>query len=119
MRSNGARRRLLPLLLPIIVLMAAGLGWLATRAGVSATSRLNARITIECAAATGASPAACGEWGDAILAHDPAPPTFERGDLRRVTIDRSMFGVGSDCAVAFFIARYPDSPVWSGGVPCR
>lgn len=118
LNSSVARTRLIPLLLLITVLLA-GVTWLVARPAVSAASELNARITIECTAASGASETACREWGDALLANDPAPPTFERGDLRRLTIDRSMFGFGSDCIVAFFISRYPDVPTWSGKVACR
>jgi hypothetical protein len=54
-----------------------------------------------------------------VLADDPAPHTFERKDLRRVTFDRSLFGFGASCTVAWFIERDPDEPVWSGAVPCR
>ena len=107
----------IPLLLAVIVGLA-GIAWLVSRPAVSARSGLNALISIECSAATAASAGGCQRWGDAILATDPAPNTFEREDLRRVALDRSLLGFGGDCTVAFFISRY-DDPVWSGAVPCR
>jgi hypothetical protein len=103
----------------VIVVAAAAVGWLAIRAPVSATSTVNPRVTVQCAAATGVSAATCGEWGDQILADDPATQTFDRKDLRRVTFDRSLFGFGADGSVAWFIERDAEEPVWSGTVPCR
>jgi hypothetical protein len=103
----------------MIVAVAAGFGWLASRGPVSATSTVNPRVTVQCAAATGVSAAACGAWGDQILAEDPATKTFDRRDLRRVTFDRALFGFGAECSVAWFIERDAEEPVWSGSVPCR
>ena len=104
--------------LALAVVAAAGLGALALRPTVRATSRLKPQVTIECSGATGVSAGVCQAWGDAVLAADPAPPTFERSDLRRLALDRAMLGIGS-CTATFFIFRYPDAPVWSGNVPCR
>jgi hypothetical protein len=103
----------------VIVAAAAAFGWLVLRSPVSASSTVNTRVTVQCAAATGVSAATCGEWGDHILADDPATLTFERKDLRRVTFDRSLFGFGDECTVAWFIERDTEEPVWSGTVPCR
>jgi hypothetical protein len=36
-----------------------------------------------------------------------------------VALDRSLFGFGDACTVAWFIERDPADPVWSGSVPCR
>jgi hypothetical protein len=36
-----------------------------------------------------------------------------------VTFDRSLFGFGNECTVAWFIERDTEEPVWSGTVPCR
>lgn len=116
--SSRAARTLVTALAVLAIVLVAGVAWLAFRPGAHATSRLNPQVAIDCSGATGASAAACQAWGDAILAADPAPPTFERADLRRVTIDRSLLGFGS-CSATFFILRYPDAPVWSGEVPCR
>lgn len=111
--------RVLGIGIPVLVVVAVvGVGALANRPAVSAISRLRLQVTIECSGATGASAAMCQAWGDAVLAADPAPPTFERSDLRRVTIDRALLGIGG-CSATFFIFRYPDAPVWSGNVPCR
>ncbi len=117
MRSPG-RRRVLIAILVLVVVAVVGIGALALRPAVTATSRLRPQVTIECSGATGVSAGACRSWGDAILAADPAPPTFERGDLRRVTIDRTLLGIGG-CSATFLIFRYPDTPVWSGNVACR
>ena len=103
----------------VVVLVAAGIGWLAIRAPVTTPSPFFVGITIQCSAATGVSSETCGRWGDQVLDADPAPHTFERKDLRRVTFDRSLFGFGDTCTVAWFIERDPDEPVWSGAVPCR
>lgn len=105
-------------ILALAVVGVVGLGALAFRPAVKATSRLRPQVTIECSGATGVSAGACQAWGDAILAADPAPPTFERSDLRRVKIDRALLGIGG-CSATFFIFRYPDAPVWSGNLPCR
>ena len=103
----------------VIVVALAAFGWLALRPPVTAPSSVNARVSVRCTAATGVSSSDCGAWGDQVLADDPAPHTFERKDLRRVTFDRSLFGFGASCTVAWFIERDPDEPVWSGAVPCR
>ncbi len=116
MNSVSRRAIAIPLLLLLVGL--AGIGWLAIRPAILVTSARNPLITIECSGATGASPTACQAWGDAILAADPAPHTFEREDLRRLSIDRSLLGFG-DCSVAYYISRYADGPVWSGAVACR
>lgn len=102
----------------LVLVVLGGAAWLVTRPAVSAASALHSQVGIECSGTTRVSAAACQAWGDAILAADPAPPTFERTDLRRVTIDRSLLGFGA-CSAAFFILRYPDSPAWSGEVRCR
>ncbi len=105
-------------ILVLVVVAVVGVGAVTNRSAVRATSRLRPQVTIECSGATGASAAACQAWGDAVLAADPAPPTFERSDLRRVVIDRALLGIGG-CSATFFIFRYPDAPVWSGNVPCH
>lgn len=103
----------------VVVVVAAGFAWLATRSPVTARSALNPQVTIQCAAATGLSAEACLAWGDGQLSDDPAPRTFERKDLRRVAFERSMFGFTDECSVAWYIERDPDEPVWSSSVPCR
>lgn len=118
MRSSAARTGLLVVGALVALLLVGGV-WLMVRPPVSETSSVNPQILIQCAAATGVSADACGTWGDEILADDPAPHTFERKDLRRVALDRSLFGFGDACTVAWFIERDPADPVWSGSVPCR
>jgi hypothetical protein len=111
--------RIILLVAGVVAVVLAGFGWLATRSPVSATSTVNPRVTIQCAAATGVSPETCRAWGDESLADDRATRTFDRKDLRRVAFDRSMFGFGGDCTVAWFIERDTDEPVWFSSVPCR
>jgi hypothetical protein len=106
-------------LLLSLVLVLAGVAWVVERPGVSASSGVNEDVTIECTGFTGVAARACGDWGDAILSDDPAPRTFEREDMRRLMIDRSMLGFGGECSVAFFISRNADRPVWTGEVACR
>ena len=91
----------------------------AARPGVSVASTVDEAVRIECTGATGIGADACGEWGDAILTEDRAPRTFEREDLRRLRIDRSLLGLGPECRVDWFLSRYPDDPAWSDEVACR
>lgn len=102
----------------VLVAVLAG-AWVVARPGVSVASTVNAAVTIECTGATGIGADACGEWGDATLTEDRAPRTFEREDLRRLRIDRSLLGLGGECRVEWFLWRYPDSPAWSDEVACR
>ena len=121
--SPAPGRAAVPLLVAVagavVVVVAAAVAWFLLRPGASAASTVSPAVTIECTAATGADAEACLAWGDATLADDPAPNTFEREDLRRLRLDRSSLGFGSECTVELFISRYPDRPVWSGTVACR
>jgi hypothetical protein len=93
-------------------------GW-TLRPGVSGQSTVLPASAIECSAATGADADECRAWGDAILAEDDAPRTFQRGDVRRLRLDRDLLGFGGSCRAEYFLSRYPDRPVWTQEVPCR
>lgn len=102
-----------------VAVFAIGGAWMVVRPGASVASTVNQAVTIECTGATGVSAETCRAWGDAVLADDAAPPTFEREDLGRLRLDRSLLGLGDECRADWFVSRYPDKPVWSGEAPCR
>jgi hypothetical protein len=101
-----------------LALVVAFAGW-TLRPGASGPSSVHPAAAIECTAATGAGADECAAWGDAILAEDAAPRTFRREDVRRLRLDRDLFGLGASCRAEYFLSRYPDRPVWSQEVPCR
>ncbi len=61
---------------------------------------------------------ACRSWGDAILADGAPSFTFEMDDLDRLKLTRGMFGFGSACEAAYFIARELNEAVWIDDVSC-
>lgn len=91
----------------------------AARPPTHVTSQVNPGVMIDCTAATGAGTDACLEWGDAIIERGPPSFTFEWDDMTRVEIDRSLFGLGSQCEVAYFISRYPDAASLTEKIPCE
>jgi hypothetical protein len=101
-----------------LVLAAVAVAWILLQPGVTARSGVYPDVTIKCGAATAMDAPACLAWGDQVLLADPAPLTFERSDLARLQLDRSLLGWGGTCTVAYYVGRYPDDPVWSGEVPC-
>lgn len=103
----------------LVVILGAALLVLVIRPGAAATSSVRPDVTIECTGAVGLEADACGAWGDELLSEDAAPRTFEREDLRRLRLDRGLFGFADACRVEYFLSRYPDSPVWSAELPCR
>jgi hypothetical protein len=102
----------------VLVVALAG-AWFVARPGTFVPSTVHDAVTIECTGATGVTADVCGEWADAILVEDRAPRTFEREDLRRLRLDRSLHGFGGECRAEWYLLRYPDSPVWSDEVACR
>lgn len=103
----------------VILVVIFGAALLVLRPGAAATSSVRPDVTIECTGAVGLEADACGAWGDELLAEDPAPRTFEREDLRRLRLDRDLFGFADACRVEYFLSRYPDSPVWTAELSCR
>lgn len=103
----------------VAVAVAIGVTWLVGRPGASVGSTVNEAVTIECTGATGVTGDRCRAWGDAVLAEDAAPRTFEREDLRRLRLDRSALGLGNECRAEWFLSRYADSAVWADEVACR
>lgn len=113
------RRTLAVIAIGVVLVAVLAGAWVVVRPNVSVASTVNRAVTIECTGATGMGADGCGEWGDAILTEDRAPRTFEREDLRRVRIDRSLLGLGGECRVEWFLTRYPDRSAWSDEVACR
>lgn len=119
MASDVSRRRAAGLAVAIGVGLALviGFAWLA-RPSVVTTSDLRADVAIECMAATGVDVAGCRVWGDTILSADPPSFTFEMDDLSRLEIDRPLAGMGTDCEVRYYLARYADDPVSTDAIAC-
>jgi len=105
-------------LIVLVALVAALVGVLVLRPGVAATSSLDPDVTVECTAATGVSDAACGAWGDVILADGSPTTTFEAEDLVRLRLDRGLLGFAGSCAAEWFLSRYPDEVIWTEEVDC-
>ena len=87
------------------------------RSSTEVTSAVDPDVTIECAASTGAGPAACLAWGDGIVGGEPPTFTFEMDSLSRLRLDRSWFGFGSECRASYVIDRYSE-PAFTDEVPC-
>ena len=105
-------------LIVLVALVAALVGVLVLRPDAAATSSLDPDVTVECTAATGVSDAACGAWGDAIVAGGSPSTTFEAEDVVRLRLDRGLLGFGDSCSADWFLSRYPDDAGWSEVVAC-
>ena len=103
----------------VVLAVLVGVGAWLLRPPVRTTSAVDADVAIVCAASTAAEAAACGAWGDELLAAGPPSTTFEMDDLVRLELSRSTFGLGGECEAVYYLGRYPDRPVWTEQVACR
>ena len=111
--------RVLPWVVVLAVVVGgAAMALLLLRPASSATSTVDADVTVECSGATGVDDVACGAWGDAILAEGSPTTTFEAQDVVRLRLDRALFGFGDTCRAEWFLGRYPDDAAWSEEVAC-
>ena len=107
-------------LVAALFLLAAGAGAaLLLRPASSAPSTVDVDVTVECSGATGVGEAACGAWGDAILAEGSPTTTFEAQDIVRLRLDRALLGFGATCRAEWVLGRYPEDVAWSAEVACR
>ena len=101
----------------VVAILAAAAAFALTRPVVEVASAHDPDVTIQCRGAT-ASEDACRSSGDRLLEAEPPSTTFEMEDLARLTITRSLFGLGTTCEVAYFLQRYPDDAAWREDVEC-
>ncbi|HSI98831.1 MAG TPA: hypothetical protein VLA59_00420 [Patescibacteria group bacterium] len=103
----------------VLVTLTVALGaTLLLRPATSATSTVDAGVTVECSGAAGVDEVACRAWGDAILADGSPTTTFEAQDVVRLRLDRTLLGFGGTCRAEWFLGRYPDDVAWSEEVAC-
>ena len=112
-------RRLGIVVAVVLVLLGAWAGVLLLRPASSVPSTVDADVTVECSGATRVDEAACGAWGDAILAEGSPTTTFEAQDIVRLRLDRALLGFGATCRAEWFLGRYPEDVAWSAEVACR
>jgi hypothetical protein len=102
----------------LLVLVGIGAVVLLLRPASSATSTVDADVTVECSGGAAVDDATCRAWGDAILAEGAPTTTFEARDVVRLRLDRALFGFGGTCRAEWFLGRYPDDVAWSESVAC-
>ena len=102
----------------LALLVAALVAVLFLRPASSATSTVDADVTVECTGAVGFDEPACRSWGDGILAEGSPTTTFEAQDVVRLRLDRALLGFGGTCRAEWFLGRYPDDVAWTEEVAC-
>ena len=102
----------------LALLVAALVALLFLRPASSATSTVDADVTVECTGAVGVDEPACRAWGDGILAEGSPTTTFEAQDVVRLRLDRALLGFGRACRAEWFLGRYPDDVAWTEEVAC-
>ena len=102
-----------------LALLMAGLAVLLfLRPASSATSTVDADVTVECTGSVAVDEPACRAWGDGLLAEGSPTTTFEAQDVVRLRLDRSLLGFGGTCRAEWFLGRYPDDVAWTEEVAC-
>lgn len=100
-----------------VVVVAAAATLYLLRPSIEVASEADPDVTIECTAGTGLDRGGCLAWGDAIIAGDPPSFTFEMDDLVGLRLERSWFGLGSECHASYLIGRYAE-PAFTDEVVC-